>query len=158
MERLYVPRSTIATDAVPPAPEKYPDWTVYKHERAGSFEFNPLALQKFVTKVQKRGDMHIHGAYILKRLINANVPVINAHIHEYYLRHPWHVPEELRGSIVYSWGTIYSDGGGKGFRYVRCFYFVGGEIREDAKLIDGWDWRPYDVAGMIPGLPPLRIH
>jgi|GEM_PF-4284082 len=156
MQKLSSRRKFILKGTPRPFAEYRGDWTIAEHTGWREQPFDPSRLFSFVCKLQHRGEHEICGEYILKRLRRWQVPVIDARMHSFYVANPHRVPKWMRQFVVYSWGTIFRDGNGKGHHFVKCFYFVGGRVRESYKMVESWEWRSNDIAGMILGLPSLK--
>ena len=106
-------------------------WRVEKHEKSGSFRWDPKQVQFYLSKSQKK-DGSIVGNKLRTEL--ADKPVLNANVLEYLLAHPHLIPEawkeETNGdtTCVFFWGTIYCDSDGD--LCIRCLFWDG----------DGWYW------------------
>ena len=128
------------------------NWPTVTLRRFGKAFVRPEELEIFRCPLQLNGSRYVTGEYIRKQIIGR--PCLTAHTHEFYMAHPYIVPKELRGDMIYSWGDIFD--GYKGEEYVRCFYFVGGEIRESMSLVQGESWEVHQVAGILTGMLPVQ--
>ncbi|MGC9598922.1 MAG: hypothetical protein ABSE18_00875 [Minisyncoccia bacterium] len=113
------------------------DWKVEKHQRGGSFKWDPKQVQLYLSPNQQNGKS-IEGNKLRTEL--EGKPVFNANLLDYLLKNPHLIPEEWkrdeqgRTHYIFFWGTIYRNSGGN--LCVRCLYW------DD----DGWDWN-YDWLG-----------
>lgn len=119
----------IDCDADPLIPAK--GWKVEEHKKSGSFKWNPLAVEFYLSDSQKNGKV-IDGNKLRKEL--AGKPVLNANVLDYLLKHPelipdnWKKDEKGNTRYIFFWGTIYrGPGGGPS---IRDLYWRG----------DGWHW------------------
>lgn len=86
------------------------DWQVEEHRKGGQFTWDPTKISLYLSESQ-RGEKYIEGNKLRKEL--AKKPVLNANVHDYLIRHPHLIPEELKvdenGDVrfIHFWGTIY---------------------------------------------------
>ena len=135
----------IDCDADPFVPE---GWSVEKHQKGGSFKWDPKQVQFYLSEPQRKGKS-IEGNKLRTEL--EGKPVFNANLLDYLLAYPHLIPEEWkqdkqnRTHYIFFWGTIYrhSDGG----LFVRCLYWgVGGWLWGYGWL--GSDWDDVDPAAL----------
>jgi hypothetical protein len=74
----------------------------------------------------QQGVKVIHGDKLKKKLEGQSV--LPAHVLDYLLKHPELIPEFWKGKVIFFWGTIYRDAGGR--LCVRDLLWDG----------DRWDW------------------
>lgn len=149
----------IDCDSEPEVPKMYRnDFRVKAQKSCGAIGFNPSQLT--IRRVRPRfywvRAQYATGESMLRSTLGQRA--ITAHVHSFYMRHPELVPEEYRGLIIHSPGTLFE--GYKSTLHVLGFYFVGGEIREDMFLVSGeitpTDWAEYQVIGIHPHMTPVR--
>ena len=116
-----VVKHLIDCDADPMVPD---GWEVVEHRKVGQFEWDPAKVVLHLDEAQQGGA--IVGNKLRGKL--KGQPVLNANVLDYLLAHPYFIPEEWKGKLVFFWGTIYRYAGGG--LYVRCLYWSG----------DRWFW------------------
>jgi acyl dehydratase len=114
---LYVTKHIIDCDAEPYLPK---DWTVIDHRKGGMLEWNPTKIKFYLSEGQK-GAKSINGHDLRTEL--AEIPVLNANVHDYLMINPHVIPEDFRDKHLCFWGTIFRSPGG-GY-YVRCMCWSG---------------------------------
>ena len=104
-------------------------WSVPEgfHQKGGQFKWDASKVRLHLTAQQKKGT--IEGDKLREEL--KGLPVFNANLLDYLLKHPHLIPEEWKGKYVFFWGTIYRRSGAG--LYVRCLCWGGG----------AWDWDYY---------------
>ncbi|KKP92066.1 MAG: hypothetical protein UR94_C0006G0025 [Parcubacteria group bacterium GW2011_GWA2_36_10] len=99
--KIAHPQHLIDCDADPLCPE---GWEVVEHRKHGQLEWNPAKIRLYLSK-QQTGGMGIEDNELRKEL--EVLPVMNANVLDYLLKHPELVPDEW--DIAFLWGTIYRD-------------------------------------------------
>lgn len=122
---ISYPQHLIDCDALPYCPDS---WEVVEHRKHGQLQWDPTRIRLHLSKKQTDGKV-IEGNKLRKEL--DGLPVMNANVLDYLLKHPELIPDEYKGKAVFFWGTIYR--GSDGDLYVRCLCWYGGE----------WDWDCY---------------
>lgn len=104
------------------------NWVVLKHEKGGSWEWNPN-IKLFVSERQKTKD----GIYLgdlseeLKEL--KDYKVINANVLNFLLKRKYLIPETCKGPTILFWGTFF--GFGDDLQCVRGMHWGGSDWIED---------------------------
>ncbi len=123
----------IDCDADPLIP--YEGWKVESHKKGGLFVWDPSKVVLHLSENQKDGKC-IVGNKLRKEL--ADVPMYNANVLDYLVKHPHLIPEEWKGKVVFFWDTIYRGSGDR--LYVRCLVFGGGHWQANYGWLNcGWD-------------------
>ena len=118
----------IDLDADPFVPN---NWKVEKHQKGGSFRWDPALVQFYLSPNQQDGKS-VKGDKLRDEL--AGKPVFNANLLDYLLANPHLIPEDWkqdeqgRTRYIFFWGTEYRDS--VGCLCVRYLYWNG----------DGWHW------------------
>lgn len=129
------------------------DLKVLEHKRGGLMSWNIKDLNSNIIlyRSEKQRDVKHTDTYDLREgLISSwgkiseadlqkeleGMPVLNANVLDYLLRHPQICPKEWNGNtIIYFWGTIYIDGN-NGKRHVRYLVKDGRYLRDGTHCID----------------------
>ncbi len=120
---ISYPQHLIDCDALPYCPD---GWEVVEHRKHGQLQWDPTRIRLHLSKKQMDGKV-IEGNKLRKEL--EGLPVMNANVLDYLLKHTELIPDEYKGKAVFFWGTIYRRSDGR--LYVRCLFWDGGK----------WDWR-----------------
>lgn len=134
---ITVVEHLIDLDANPFTPN---GWSVPEgfHQKGGQFKWDASKVRLHLTAQQKKGA--IEGNKLREEL--KGLPVFNANLLDYLLKHPHLIPEEWKGKYVFFWGTIYLKSGGD--LWIRYLYLRG----------DAWVWSshllPYDWGANDP--------
>ena len=124
---IAYPEHLIDCDADPFVPE---GWSVEKHIKSGSFQFDPTKISLYLSKKQKKGS--IVGNDLRTEL--ADKPVLNANVLDYLLAHQELIPEEWKGKYIFFWGTIYRYS--YGVLVVRCLGWDGSQWNRRYSWLD----------------------
>ncbi len=123
-------------------------WSVEKHEKTGSFKWDPKQVQFYLSKSQNK-DSYIEGNKLRKEL--AGKPVLNASVLDYLLKNQQLIPEEWKEktngytTCIFFLGTIYRDV--LGDRCVRCLSWHDGAWRWNYRWLDN-GWFDHDPAAL----------
>ena len=110
---VKVVEHVIDLDADPFVPN---NWKVEKHDKGGSFKWDPAQVQFYLSEPQRK-EKSIEGNKLRKELDGK--PVFNANLLDYLLAHPnlipedWKQDEKGRTRYIFFWGTIYRVSGGR---------------------------------------------
>ncbi len=91
---------------------------------------------------QRQGQTSCLRGDLLKEALEGQ-PVMPANLLDWYLAHSGVIPESWKDQLVFFWGTIYADGGGR--LYVRCLGWNGDHWCEDYRRL-GRGWRAHSPA------------
>lgn len=130
--KIVVVKHTIDLDAAPFVPD---GWTIEEHVKGGQFEWDPAKVIPYLSPDQEAGQV-VSGDNLREHL--KTKPVFNANLLDYLLANPQIIPETIKSKLLFFWGTIYRDSGGR--LYVRCLSWGGGRWRWRYGRLDyGWN-------------------
>jgi hypothetical protein len=115
--RKKQPRHIIDCDAAPFVPAGL---KLKSHQPGGKFTWDSSQVKLHLSSNQTGGQV-IQGHNLYEEL--KTLPVFNANLLDFSLKHPELIPEDWKGKAIFFWGTIYSDGGGG--LCVRCLDWDG---------------------------------
>lgn len=84
---------------------------VHLHQKNGKLNWHHDVIGYDHDEPRSRAMNFKYGDEVLARFEGNNLP--NASAVTFYLKHPWLIPEEWKGQIIYFFGTIYIDSEGK---------------------------------------------
>lgn len=126
----------IDCDAAPFVPE---GWRVEEHKNGGQMKWDPSRVTLYLSDNQK-GNKHIEGNNLRKEL--ENLPVQNANVLDFLLKHVELIPEawkrDERGNTccIFFWGSVYRDS--YGCFCVRCLYWDVSVWRWSYRWLEGY--------------------
>ncbi len=104
------------------------NWKVVTHQKNGKLEWRPGIITVSLEDGQRRNTNFPYGEQVYESYAGEKLP--NSNMLEFYLKHPYLIPDEWKGEIVHFFGTIFTDD--RGNLHVRRLEWNGSKHKWEA--------------------------